>query len=205
MDSFVRIQKSGSTSLRHSLSNNDKVSVLDHSYCYNVTYFDFNIDEIKLEKKTFRNFELNQYDNIYAVIRNPFDILISYYHHQHGAVGFNEGWSFCNTIHNVKSWREFLDYYIDPNKPWHLPPMKRSMFSFARNGYGNLIIDDYFKIEESSKLENYVRSVGGTSLGMMNKTAKRPKKDTREFYTDSDIKSLSKIWERDLDEFKYTI
>jgi hypothetical protein len=203
VDAFVRIQKSGSTSLRKSFMGNQTIRVLDHAYNYDVQCDDLDIENNIVNKKIFRRFNSNDYNKIYALVRNPFNILVSYYFHSHDGYSI-DGWCFSNVIHNLKSWREFLDYYLDESNNWHIPPMKKSLFSFARNTTQELIINDYFKIEESDKLNDFIISKNGTPLKTLNKTKNKPNVDLSKFYTKTDVYKLNKIWERDLDEFNYS-
>jgi len=200
MDAFLRIQKSGSTSLRKSLENSPTIQNIDHAYCFRLirqnTGWNFT-------NTNFPTFDRNNFDRLYALVRNPFEILVSYYHHTHPWSDGLDGWVNCNKVHGFKSWREFLDGYLDPNLEWHLPPMKKSMFSLAYDRAENLIIYDYFKLEEPDRLEGFIKYHRGTPLGVDNKTKNKPKKSMRDFYTDDDVDRLKEIWKKDLNYFGY--
>lgn len=77
-----------------------------------------------------------------AIIRNPFDLLFSYYSHcrmdteKHNIkVGYS-GWMACNTIHGFNTFEEFIKAYCDPDFQWHMPIMKEFLFGqiFKKNG-----------------------------------------------------------------------
>ena len=206
---FTSIQKTAGTSLRTQLKNvsNPTIRALDHGYFFypwsskeeekknwidqgfkTPAYFDFPIDN------------LNTY---IAVVRNPFDILVSYYYHGRYAGPKFRGWANVNLIHNLNSFTEFVDFYIDPSKPWHLPPMKNSMFSFLYDKEGKLFIDAVFKYENIHKLNIFLKTIGLEELEHTNKTTHKLKHFT-EYYKLEQVEKLNSIWKRDLDYFNYS-
>lgn len=213
MEAFVRIQKCGSSSLKKVLGGN--LEMLKHAYCYPITKQHTG----EIWHKSYPTFDRNRFDKLYALVRNPFDALKSYYFHNHpkhqkdNAVAKNQfkvdydridGWTFVNQFHGFNSWWEFLDSYIDPNFEWHLPPMKTSLFSFAYDENFELIIDEFFKLEEQDKLNEFLKSKGKSSLPYteLNRTKKVEKYDR--YYKPHHVDALNKIWKRDLEHFGYS-
>jgi len=198
------VQKAGSTSFRH-LIREYKIDYINfvgdwegHAYCFETNDI---IGFQWLDK--FPSFNKNDYDFFYTIVRNPFDILISYYFHYYIGPDYmiDNGWHNCNSIHNIDSWRDFLDKYIDSNYAWHMPRMKQSLFSFLYDEHWNLIINKYFKLENISEINNYLYSIGiPESLPCLN-ISNKP--DNMKYYTSKDIQLLNKIWEKDLHYFEY--
>jgi len=208
-DVFLRIQKSGSTSLLDAVEGSDLL-VCQHGYSYEIGKVDGWIWD-----KEFPHFDANKFDNIYAVMRNPFDILISYYHHTHigglkndvvGVYGDKadnmlHGWINCNLVHDFHNWQDFLESYIDPDFEWHLPPMKKSLFSFAYDEKDDLVIDDFFRLEEVGTLNKFLVSRGGSEMKIKNITQNRDR--NKKYYTKKQQTKLEEIWEHDLLTFGY--
>lgn len=205
MDAFVRIQKSGSTSLKKSLDVSNHIIMLEHAYSYpigNVNGWVWRGDrETDNWSNEFPNFKKESFNKIYALVRNPFDVLISYYYHSNKDSKNIDGWANCNKVHGFKSWEEFLESYIDSSFEWHIPPMKKSMFSFAYDSLDNIIVDDFFKLEEPDKLNQFLIENKLPTMGVENVTMY--KNHTKPHYTNEQITKLSKIWETDLKYFLY--
>lgn len=212
MEAFVRVQKCGSMSLKQSCGG--IIQMLNHGYCYDIKQ-DVTGD-IWLNLPIWNK---DKYDKLYALVRNPFDVLKSYYFHNHStthkdnakskgqfSVDYNriDGWMFVNQIHKFNSWWEFLDSYIDPNFEWHLPPMKKSLYSFAYDENFNLVIDDFFKLEEKEKLNKFLKSKGRGSLGFNKSTVTKKVEKYDRYYKPHHVDALNKIWEKDLKYFGYS-
>lgn len=206
---FTGIQKTAGTSLRGQIKRleNTKIMSLDHGYFY----YPWNSKEEEKKNWIDQGFNSPAYfdkpiyelDTYIAVVRNPFDILVSYYYHGKYAGPKFRGWANVNLIHNINSFSEFVDFYIDPNKPWHLPPMKTSMFSFIYDKDGKLFIDGFFKYENIHKLNQFLITLGLEELEHSNKTAYKIKHFT-EYYEPYQVEKLNKIWKKDLDYFNYS-
>lgn len=193
---FIRIPRTGSTSLLNSINNNDSSSLqlLNHGYFYKLE-IDNIFERCKVPEVDFY-FNKNMFKNIYAIVRNPFDLLISYYNH----VGFRgKGWGGCNDYHNFSTWDNFLEAYIEPNFEWHLPPMKFSLFSMGYDKNGHWIPNRYFKLENPNNINNFLYYHGYLPLQKLNSSNRKQK----QYYTPSQVKKLNKIWEHDLNHFDY--
>jgi hypothetical protein len=202
---FLRIPRCGTTSLLSTLidgSNKtlrNKIILLDHGYCYKTDFYDpYNIFyKDHDENRKFQVFKEGEYKSIYALVRNPFSLLKSYYYHINVPLG--KGWAGCNDIYGFNSWEDFLEAYIDPNFQWHLPPMKQSLFSMAYNKNNSLILNRYFKIENLNNINQFLIHNGFNPLSKLNSSTTPDKIH----YTSLQIKKLNKIWERDLKYFNY--
>ena len=199
---FIGVPRCGTTSLLASISSpknlKNNIILLDHGYCYETNFYDpykmfwkYHDENIK-----FKSFEEKEYKALYVIIRNPFDLLKSYYYY---TTPMGRGWAGCNDICNFKSWEEFLESYIDPNFEWHLPPMKNSLFSMIYNKKGNLVIDRYFKLENSNNINNFLQYHNYPPLDKYAVSNKKQKLH----YTPEQVDKLNKIWERDLKYFNY--
>ena len=190
---FVRIQRSGSTSLQNSQERGKTTTfnTLEHGYCFKVNDLFHSIfpNSTRLSKEYFY-FDRTHFSQLYALIRNPFDILISYYTHN---------WNECNQIHNFNSWEDFIEAYINSNFQWHLPPMKKSMLSMIYDEHDTLIIKRYFKIENLNNINNFLHYHNCPPLEKLNTSIREQK----QYYTPNQVDKLNKIWERDLKYFNY--
>tara|TARA_X000001036_G_scaffold440137_1_gene494841 strand:- start:1973 stop:2626 length:654 start_codon:yes stop_codon:yes gene_type:complete len=212
MEAFVRLQKCGSQSMKDSCQGN--LHMLNHGYCYDI--------KKKITGDIWLNLPIwdkDKYEKLYALVRNPFDALKSYYFHNHSIkhkltaknkaqfpVDYNriDGWCFVNQIHEFNSWWDFLDSYIDPNFEWHLPPMKKSLYSFAYDKDFNLVIDRFFKLEEKDELNKFLKSKGMRNLGYNKATVTQKVEKYNRYYKPHHVDALNKIWDRDLEYFEYS-
>ena len=203
---FTAVQKTGSTSLRDNIEalNNPKVRCFEHGNVYNP--WESKEQENKYWNSKWDGFKspvdiseyYNPLDTIISIIRNPFDIFVSYYLHAK-----KDGWALVNKVHNLDSFDAFVDYYLDPSKEWHLPPMKKSMFSFLYDENNKLISDICYKLEEVEKINRLLNALEMPCMEHTNKTVLKTN-NFREYYTPSQVEALSKVWKRDLDYFNYS-
>lgn len=200
---FTSIQKTGGTSLRNAIKtkNDFKIRFFDHGYVYDPWESKEKEDKYwnNLNFKSSANIskDYNPLNTIISVIRNPFDIFVSYFLHSN-----KDGWGLVNKLHNLHTFDQFVEYYLSPDKEWHLPPMKNSMFSFIYNKQGELISDLCYKLENVEKIETLLAGLKIPPMGFSNKTIL--KDDYRRYYKTQQIDALNKVWKRDLDYFKYT-
>lgn len=83
-------------------------------------------------------FEDNRYqsaDYAFTVVRNPFDLLASYYFHFTRSPKKNwtdNGWADCNSFHKFKNFEQFIDFYThcEPEE-WHVPELNKNLFGQA--------------------------------------------------------------------------
>merc|ERR1711976_585510 len=89
-----------------------------------------------------------------AVIRNPFDMLVSYYMHGcelnvNGSYS-HSGWGAANYTHQLHSFDAFIRAYCDPNFKWHVPLLKQFLYSQLFDERDNCVPDLILKFESLS-------------------------------------------------------
>ena len=78
----------------------------------------------------------------FTVIRNPFDLLVSYYIHDARGTGKDTGWADVNKFHNFKTFEEFIQFFCTCNaKDWHVPLLNENLFSQIFDGTNSIVID----------------------------------------------------------------
>jgi hypothetical protein len=86
-----------------------------------------------------------------TIIRNPFDLLCSYYHHGEKLKPNDEychsGWASVNYTHQFKTFKEFIIAYCDPNFKWHQPQFQKFLFSQLFDINHNCVADIIIKYE----------------------------------------------------------
>jgi len=89
--------------------------------------------------------------DFFAVVRNPYDMLYSYYNHRRriedGWRDEYSGWAACNDIHSISSFEEFIDKYCDSNYEWHIPIYKEMLFSQLFNAEGKCVVKHIIRYE----------------------------------------------------------
>ena len=141
-------------------------------------------------------------------IRNPYDLLCSYYHH-----GEN-GWGDCNKFHKINSFKQFIDYYCNCDaNDWHVPELNKCLYGQIFNSKGKSNIN-YVLFYEN--LENNIIDL--TEKNFLNKMFKKnfkkkftatnvslkKKRSYVEYYNNYLIKLVKKKCEYELDTFQYS-
>jgi hypothetical protein len=77
----------------------------------------------------------------FTVVRNPYDLLYSYYSHDRMDTKRYKGkpysgWMAVNSIHGIKTFEEFINKYCDPNFEWHIPILQEFLFCQIFNQQG---------------------------------------------------------------------
>lgn len=216
--SFIHIPKTAGTYLHHTvlMPNEKRINNIGHAYCYPVkvvgwkswdkNHRDYNSLSNSQE---FNTFDYNK-DNLYfSIVRNPFDLLHSYYHYQ-GKDG-SSGWGNCRMIHNLNSFAEFVDHYLS-DEEWHLSPMKSSLYSMAKNKDNKIIIDDFIKFNSDPQrlfvrvvnfCEKYKLKINENFATLKSNESKVSKPDYRSSYRPDQVDKLKILWKQDLQYFNY--
>ena len=217
--SFVHIPKTGGTFFKRwviSASNKNSTSVeyLSHAYPYSVECLGWGswenpqkIDKISL----FNQYDPSSIETLVVTVRNPFSILKSYFLHETKAG--ESGWANCRTIHKSDSFQDFVDLYLDKNMSWHLPPMKKSLFSMIYDRGGKLVTDNMvvLKLEEFPKcIERFCADndldCGRNDIDKLEARGRGTNVSSLKLnlrYTDTQVKKLSELWQKDLERFGY--
>ena len=148
-------------------------------------------------------------ETIITIVRNPFDLLISY---------FNYNWAWCRKFHNlsldknypVSEFRKFVDIYLDDTIEFHAPALRKSLFSQLKDIDGNWLIDDTSIILRFENLDEDIKNfsnqygigISDTSKQAINSSGIKPIR-LESAYSNEQIEKLSKLWETDLKYFSY--
>jgi hypothetical protein len=86
-----------------------------------------------------------------SIIRNPFDLLCSYYHHGDALRadgGYcHSGWASVNYTHQFATFKQFIAAYCDPAFAWHQPQFQRFLFSQLFDASHRCVADVLMKYE----------------------------------------------------------
>ncbi|MEZ9886515.1 sulfotransferase family 2 domain-containing protein [Vibrio splendidus] len=192
----IHIPKTGGTTLN---SVFDKYSWFTNGgHCFFNNTFP-HVGVTNTEGKKWANYQDNGYTDgmaRIAVVRNPFSWLWSYYNHEgrtHFRLFKHSGWQGCNDYHKFRSFNEFINYYLDDDNYWHVPPLQKSPLGQIKNGNKlevdclvyNEYLNDFIQMLANSKgisLEN----IQNENRGKKNRT------DYRSFYTSNQIDAVYK-------------
>lgn len=142
-----------------------------------------------------------------SIIRNPFDLLCSYYFHDIRIKGKENtvpsGWSGINRG-RFKSFKEFIKGYCDPNYKWPVPGHKNFLFSQLfdiKNRCTANIIIKYEYIDEAIELLNK-RLKEPFTIIKTNESLKKTE-NYKEYYDDEMIELVNEKCKRELNYFNY--
>lgn len=197
---FLHIPKTAGTYLK----GNNKLKKLSHGFCIDNAY---RLSKYENGHKTYKT----NYYKIYkfpiinnikiTIIRNPFDLLCSYYFHG------NHGWASVNKTHNFNSFNDFIKAYCDKKFKWHVPLLKQFLFSQIFDKKGNCVVDVIIKYEYLFNGLKKINKHFNENIFIIDKVIKRKserkKKNYKEYYTNELIKLILKKCERELKLFKY--
>ena len=152
-----------------------------------------------------------------TIVRNPFSMFYSYWRYQPTAhedwtadsVKYG-GWSNCNTVMKTKTFSEFVEHYLDPEKEWHIPPLKQNLFAQLYNKDGILIP----RMENILRCENIKNDAVNwcerneipysTMVPVGSGNINPDKQDYRDKYTPLQQYKLEQRWAEILQTFGYT-
>ena len=143
--------------------------------------------------------------NLFTVIRNPFDLLVSYYYHNN-----TNGWANCNLIHSFNSFKDFIEGYLDPDLKWHYPIIHKHVFGQLYNGKKLLVpTKNILRLETiDSDLKKFKKQynldIKTRPSKICNKGQSRPSKNYKEFYTLDQVTRLEGKFGDILTEFNYS-
>lgn len=218
---FIKIPKTGSTTFEKNFSGNSTVleSVetpiysVGHSWSYPTEIKGWrDWDFPKQSKGLYRpisTFNLNKSDRVVTIVRNPFDLLYSY---------FNYDWSECRKYHNLptdtytkEDFQKFVDIYLDDNIRFHAPAFKKSLFSQLKDKEGNWIINDNSIVLRFETLTTELEYFSNLTKIPLKKFSNEEVRilgnkpyNWWEVYTEEQIDRLSKLWQDDLSYFGYS-
>lgn len=157
------------------------------------------------EKKTLPPYGpmLSEDTKVISIVRNPYDLLVSYFHHNYGPL--HMGWANVRNIHKLHTFDQFIERYCS-DEAWHFPTLKENLFAPMYND-GKLISNIIFRFErltidiaEFCYDYNFLNT--GTRYNYDSKF--RQGIHYKAFYSDRLRKLVYPKIEKLLDEFKYT-
>ena len=149
-------------------------------------------------------------DFSFTVVRNPFDLLVSYYFHFATKGDWVEsGWVNVNGHHEFQTFRDFITSYCDPSFEWHVPLLKRNLYSQLFDENGNSLVNYALWFENlypnlktllgmcgKPKDKKYVFSVN-------NRSKKRKRVPYHELYDKDLVKMVEEKCKWELETFNY--
>lgn len=138
-----------------------------------------------------------------ATVRNPFDLLTSYYLHNDDA-HTDYGWTNVRHVHNIETFEDFIYKYCDPDFEWHVPQLKKFLFSQMFDREHNCVPDIILKYERLTEGYDMLNKLGfGINTKIyINKSHAKTKK-YYEYYSDEMVELVNDFCRRELDMFDY--
>ena len=139
----------------------------------------------------------------FTIIRNPYDLLVSYY--EHDGNGKDNGWANCKTTHNIKSFEDFIKKICDPNYEWHVESFKTSLFSQIYNETNEVCVKEAIRYEnlvEGIEMFCDKHNIKYTNNNSFNFKSKN-KKDYKSYYTDELKELVYNTYKEDFVRFGY--
>jgi len=164
-----------------------------------------------------------------AIVRNPFDLLVSYYNHNvapeshfrelrdfytynHERTTKEElpvGWGFINLIHNIRTFDEFIKLFCDPAFSWTHVRFRDFLFYQMFYGSGKCGADFIFRQERLHEATRAFLQFGGYIPegheidGKRENVSRMKKRDYRLYYTDELRELVEKKCALELSLFNY--
>ena len=165
-----------------------------------------------VEKDAYKNSHCS-----FTIIRNPFDLLVSYYSHFIDSSSkknwIDRGWANVNGYHNFKNFESFIDGYcnIDPEE-WHVPELSKNLFGQIFDESCNSCVNYAIYFEDLHKgIKNFIcdkLDYQGKKINMVhtkfNVSKNRKNRDYKEFYNEKMKKMIDLKCEWELDTFGYS-
>ncbi len=143
-----------------------------------------------------------------TIIRNPFDMLTSYYFHglvlESSEEFCHSGWAAVNYTHNFKSFKEFINAYCDPNFNWHVPALKNFLYSQLFDINYNCVADIIIKYEYlNDAIDMLNKKLAYPIIKQKQNISINKKFNYCEYYDNEMIEMVYKKCERELKYFNY--
>ena len=152
-------------------------------------------------------------DFSFTVVRNPYDLLVSYYIHYIESPAKNwvdKGWANVNGHHGFHSFEEFIRFYCTcDSNDWHVPSLNRNLFGqiFDDNNKSRVDYVVYYEnLDEGLSLLTEL-SVGrkvSTSLPKRNISERRNGREYQSFYTQELQQLVHEKCRWELTQFDYS-
>ena len=144
-----------------------------------------------------------------SIIRNPFDLLCSYYFHGNE---YNEkidsfqhsGWSGCNWTHKLTTFKEFIQAYCDPDTDWHVPAFKNFLYSQLFDANHNCVADVIIKYEYRKEAIDILNTkLKHPIVNRVKNKSKRKQHNYKKYYDDEMIALVNEKCKKELELFHY--
>jgi hypothetical protein len=174
---FMHLPKSAGTRLtaKNSPGSHDEQAMLPNGKIFKKLNHAFCIPEVKRELFNYDDyaafkekgylfhyaFDIPYFSNKdtlkFSIIRNPFDMLCSYYHHYYAQD--HNGWGGCNQLHDFNSFEDFIRGYCSSEisgfnsltknhfSGWHMPIMQNFLYAQMFDGAGKCHVDFLIRYE----------------------------------------------------------
>ena len=158
------------------------------------------------------NFKKSKFS--FSVLRNPYDLLYSYYSHYVNIKPTKEkpdnGWANVNEYHRIYTFEQFIDVYtsIDP-EDWHVPPLCKNLFGQLFDDDKKCVVDNVIFFEKLEQglihllINLEVQEKMEINLPHRMKSNQR-KINYIDAYNEDMINKVKKKCEWELDTFKYS-
>ena len=206
---FIHIPKTSGTAL-----TSDQIIKLGHNF--NVP----NVTRWSAESRGFHEYSSKWWD-VYTypfsqhykitIIRNPFDLLFSYYSHDEplnpDGSYCHSGWAAVNYSHQFKTFKQFIHAYCDPSFHWHVPAFKCFLYSQLFDETHKCVADIIIKYEH---LDIAIRALNTKMAhpieekNIDNVSLRKGTSTYRDHYDDEMIELVTKKCQRELHYFGYT-
>ena len=151
-------------------------------------------------------------DFSFSIIRNPYDVLVSYYSHyidnSKKKNWIDNGWANVNGYHGFSCFDEFIEYYCTcESEDWHIPNLNKNLFCQLYNETNQSIVDYaiYFDDLENNLnffLEKVLKVNSSVRLEKKNVSSLK-KVSYEEYYNDYTKKLVSKKCQKLLEAFNF--
>lgn len=145
-----------------------------------------------------------------TIIRNPFDLLCSFYHHGEKLNLNNRfshsGWGAINFYHKFKTFKDFIKAYCNPDFKWHKMQLQWKKFLFSQlfdinhNCVADIIIK-YEYLDEAKKILN--TKLDHPIIDRWLRKSENKKKSYKYYYDQEMINLVNKKCYRELKYFNY--
>jgi hypothetical protein len=154
-----------------------------------------------------------------GIVRNPFDLLVSLYSHDHPVdreratkwgirPGVPVGWDRANAIHGVRSFDDFIKKLTDPEFPWCHGEMKvhlhNALITEKNRSTVNRVLRQEFLVESTRLLLNELSVPIKEDVLQIEKSNTSTRiADYRSYYTDELRELVEEHYGRELELFGY--
>ena len=156
-----------------------------------------------------------------GIVRNPFDMLVSYYRHDHRDDRINVkkmaidwpdgspiGWDKINVIHGIHSFDEFVKRICCPEFKWHHRQMQNSLFhqllGLKNNPVQVILRTEFLEFGTRALLHHAGWDINEEHLATNPINVSSQRKDYRSYYTDELRELVETSFGSDIERFGYS-